>query len=67
MAITAEMVALAAKIEAMTLPDRLRLAAGLMETKERRFEDMAYSILEKVTTTLGATIALREIEEKRRR
>lgn len=67
MPVTADMLALAAKIEAMTPPDRLRVAAGLMETKERRFEDMAYSIIEKVTTELGAAIALREIEEKRRR
>lgn len=67
MPVTADMIALAAKIEAMPLPDRLRLASALMELKEPKFDGVAYGILERVTTELGAAIALREIEEKRRR
>ena len=59
-----DMLALAARITAMSPPDRLRLAAGLMEAEQ---VDLAYSILELVTTELGAAIAVREIEDKRRR
>lgn len=64
MPVTADMLALATKIKQMSPPDQLRLAAGLMEAEQA---DIAYSIVERVTTELGATIALREIEEKRRR
>lgn len=64
MPVTADMLALAAKIEALSPPERLRLAATLMEVGRT---DLAYSIIERVTTELGAAIALREIEGKRQR
>lgn len=63
MPITADMIALAAKIEALTPPERLRLAASLMEVGRT---DLAYSIIERVTTELGAAIAIRELAAKRR-
>lgn len=64
MAVTADMLALAAKIEALDPPERLRLAASLLEVQR---DDIAYSIVERVTTELGAAIALRQIEERKRR
>lgn len=64
MPVTAYMLALAAHIEALSPPDRLRLAAALMEAKK---DDLAYSILDRAKTELGAAIALREIAAKRQR
>ena len=64
MPVTADMIALAAKIEALPPPERLRLAATFMEVERT---DLAYSILERVTTELGAVIALRQIEARRPR
>ncbi len=46
----------ARQIEAMTLPDRLRLAAGLMEAKRG---DIAYPIIDRVATELGAALLLK--------
>lgn len=46
---------LAAEIRALPLPDRLRLAAGLLESQRA---EMAYAILDTARVELGAALAL---------
>lgn len=58
MADTSELRALAAEIEALTPPQRLRLAADLME---RGRGDVAHKIAEGVVLELGAALALRDM------
>lgn len=57
---TPEMLALKAKVDALSPPDQLRLAASLME--QRRGE-LAHTIAEKVVLELGAALALRKLRE----
>jgi len=52
---SSELEALAAKIDKLSPPDRLRLAAGLMEARK---PELAHAIVDRVVTELGAAIAL---------
>jgi hypothetical protein len=56
-----ELLALKAEIDALSAPDRLRLAASLME---QRKGDLAHTIAERVVLELGAALALRKLREK---
>lgn len=50
-----------AAIAALAPPDRLRLAAELMERKRG---DIAHPIIERVALELGAALALRKLKER---
>ena len=50
-----ELVGLAERIKALSPPDKLRLAAGLLE---RGKAETAYTIMRQVTVELGAALAL---------
>lgn len=52
---------LAAEIAGLTPPQRLRLAADLMEHGRG---DLAHTIADRVVTELGAAIALRRLETR---
>ncbi len=52
----AEIKEIARQIEGMSPPDRLRLAAALLEAKRW---DLAYSIIDRVSTELGAALLLK--------
>jgi hypothetical protein len=52
---------LKAKIDALSAPDRLRLAASLMEQGKG---ELAHTIAERVVLELGAALALRKLREK---
>lgn len=47
------------KIAALSPPDRLRLAADLLEARKPK---LAYSLIERVKVELGAAMALNRIE-----
>lgn len=51
-----------AQIQALPIPDQIRLAAALLE---QRKADTAYAILNKVTTELGAALAVRAIDARK--
>ncbi len=55
---------LAERIKALSPPDALRLAAGLLE---QRKEKLAHQIAERVVLELGAALALREFDEIKKR
>jgi len=55
---TEQLEALKKQIEAMTPPDRLRLAAELLEAKRPQ---LAHTIANKVVIELGAALALAKI------
>lgn len=55
--------ALAKSILRMSPPDQLRVAAGLLENRQA---DLAYSIANRVTTELGAALALRKLDQMKR-
>lgn len=59
-----ELEALADKIKALSPPDALRLAAGLLEQRKAK---LAHQIAERVVLELGAALALREFEDAKRR
>lgn len=56
----ADLDALKAEIEALDAPDRLRLAAGLLEHGKTK---IAHSIAERVVLELGAALALQQKPE----
>jgi hypothetical protein len=56
--------ALAARIDALSPPDQLRLAAELMEARRG---DLAQPIIARVAKELGAVLALAKIEKMGRR
>lgn len=50
--------ALRAEIEALSPPDRLRLAAGLLEQRRPEMTRMAKTIIERVNDELGVELLL---------
>ena len=56
----AELLALKAKIDALPAPDKLRLAARLLEVDK---PELAHPIIERVATELGAALALRNLKK----
>lgn len=57
----AEVAALNAEIRALSPPDKLRLAANLLEAKK---PELAHTIAEQVVLELGAAMALRKLRER---
>lgn len=55
---------LAAKVKALSPPDKLRLAAGLLEQRKAK---LAHQIAEQVVLELGAALALREFDNQGKR
>lgn len=55
---TTEVEKLKAEIDALSPPEKLRLAADLLEAQK---PELAYRILDRVSTELGAALALREL------
>lgn len=53
--------AIAEKVKALSPPDKLRLAADLLEHQK---PEIAYSLIEHVKTELGAALALRKLGGK---
>lgn len=51
---------LAAKVKALSPPDKLRLAAGLLEQRKAK---LAHQIAERVVLELGAALALAELRK----
>jgi hypothetical protein len=56
----AKLEALAASIFRMSPPDQLRVAAGLLENRQAK---LAYTVANRVTTELGAALALRDLKK----
>lgn len=54
---TTDLKKLHAEIEALSPPDRLRLAAGLLEQKRPEMAAMAKAIVDRVAIELGADMA----------
>ncbi|MFH1184518.1 MAG: hypothetical protein V1755_05705 [Chloroflexota bacterium] len=52
---------LVAKIELLTPPDKLRLAADLLD--ECKF-DLAYAIVERLQRELGAALAMMKVQKR---
>lgn len=55
---SSEVEAIAEKIKALSPPEKLRLAADLLEHQK---PEIAYSIIEHVKTELGAALAIRKL------
>lgn len=55
---------LAAEIQALTPPQRLRLCADLLENRRA---ETAYLILKRTVTDLGAALAIRDFEQRKAR
>jgi len=58
---TTDLVALAREIQALSPPDRLRLAADLLEAKHG---DLAHDIAMRVVEELGAVLALADMRRE---